>query len=505
MASVLDRCCSQAERRTVAAPSAVPLIGTMPTTVAESDLRRRLATRWHWLALTVFLAGGTAVLLGTLGHAPRPDLKRLYQVGMANVDNTPVILIPGAFGSRLRDRASGNELWPGPWWRILFSDYADLALDFDAETGQPRDSKLEADGIAEEAFGRDFYRPIIDTLTRHGGYLRSTAGTPAGPGRRRLYVFAYDWRQDNVRSAQELHRLIEAIRRDHGDPRLRVDLVAHSMGGLIARYYVRYGSRDVLDGSPHLVRMEGASQVRKLVLLGTPNLGSVGSLHAFLSGERVGLRRIAARTLATMPSGYQLFPHPLASWLVGIDGKALPDELFSAETWHRHGWSVYGAGSLADPADEAALRRYFVHNLERARRFAWMLSVDEPVSPVRLVLFGGDCHLTPARLLLEREATRDMVRLAPQDIAAPRAGIEYADLMLEPGDGRVTKPSLLARETLDPSAPQHEDSFLPVAYPFFLCEHHNLLTSNINFQDNLLNVLLSRQLPWENPGAAGTR
>ena len=48
------------------------------------------------------------------------------------------------------------------------------------------------------------------------------------------------------------------------------------------------------------------------------------------------------------------------------------------------------------------------------------------------------------------------------------------------------------------SAPQHEDSFLPVAYPFFLCEHHNVLTSNINFQDNLLNVLLSRQLPWEN-------
>jgi len=89
------------------------------------------------------------------------------------------------------------------------------------------------------------------------------------------------------------------------------------------------------------------------------------------------------------------------------------------------------------------------------------------------------------------------VRLAPGDISTPRAGVAYDELMLEPGDGRVTKPSLLARETLDPSAPQSEDSFLPVAYPFFLCEHHNVLTSNINFQDNLLNVLLARQLPWE--------
>ena len=60
-----------------------------------------------------------------------------------------------------------------------------------------------------------------------------------------------------------------------------------------------------------------------------------------------------------------------------------------------------------------------------------------------------------------------------------------------------TKPSLLARETLDPSAPQNEDSFIPIAYWFFLCEHHASLTGNINFQDNLLNVLLERERPWE--------
>jgi hypothetical protein len=88
----------------------------------------------------------------------------------------------------------------------------------------------------------------------------------------------------------------------------------------------------------------------------------------------------------------------------------------------------------------------------------------------------------------------------PADIQAPRPGLDYEELMLEPGDGRVTKPSLLARETLDPSAPQHEDSFLPLAYAFFLCEPHDTLTGNINFQDNLLNVLLTRHLPWEGRG-----
>jgi pimeloyl-ACP methyl ester carboxylesterase len=416
----------------------------------------------------------------------------------AGAETAPVILIPGAFGSRLRERASGTEVWPGPWWRILFSSYADLALEIDAERGTPSESALEAYEIAEQALGRDYYRPIIDTLVRFGGYSRAVPGVPASKGERRVYIYAYDWRQDTVASARGLHRLIEAVRRDYDDPALRVDLVAHSMGGLIARYYLRFGTRDVLDGGEHPISMDGAAQVRKLVLLGTPNLGSVGSLHAFLAGEPVGLGRIAPRTLATMPSGYQLFPHPLAHWLIDIDGNARYDELFDPKTWQRHRWSIFETES--DPA----LRRYFEQQLERARRLAWMLSTPEPVSPIRYVLFGGDCHLTPARLLLEGVEGRDTVRLAPDDITSPRPGIDYHALMLEPGDGRVSKPSLLARETLDPSAPQHEESFLPLAYAFFLCEHHNFLTSNINFQDNLLNVLLTRQLPWES-GRAETR
>jgi hypothetical protein len=118
-----------------------------------------------------------------------------------------------------------------------------------------------------------------------------------------------------------------------------------------------------------------------------------------------------------------------------------------------------------------------------------------PPTQIRYVLFGGDCDLTPARLALEEVAGSPVARLRPREIGAPVPGVPYSELMLEPGDGSVTKPSLLARETLDPSAPQNEDSVIPIAYWFFLCEHHSRLTGNINFQDNLLNVLLTRSLP----------
>lgn len=448
-----------------------------------------------------------ALLVAACTKAPSaPDLGRLYGIGTQFADITPVIIIPGLFGSKLRDRTTGVEVWPGTARMLLFDDYRELVLDFDRATLAVRPDNLEAFDIADAALGQDFYRKIIATLHEFGGYVRGTIGVPPKPGERRYYVFPYDWRQDNVEAARGLDRLIESIRRDYGDPALRVDIVAHSMGGLIARYYQRYGTDDVLDGREWQITLYGTSRVRKLILLGTPNMGSASSLHAFLIGEAIGFGRIPQEVLATLPSGYQLFPHPLVSWLIDVTGKVRDDDLFDGKTWRRYRWSIF------DPAVEARIRaargndaqaylaalgRFFDYRLERSRRFLWALSTPEPATQIRYVLFGGDCDLTPARLALEEIAGMPTARLYPDQIRGRVAGVPYAKLMLEPGDGSVTKPSLLARETLDPSAPQNEDSVIPIAYSFFLCEHHEKLTSNINFQDNLLNVLLTRTLPWD--------
>jgi hypothetical protein len=123
------------------------------------------------------------------------------------------------------------------------------------------------------------------------------------------------------------------------------------MGGLIARYYLRYGTVDVLEGAgDELVTLYGTSRVRKLILLGTPNMGSAGSLHAFISGERIGFGRIPPEILATMPSGYQLFPHPLVTLLIDTAGRGQDINLFDGATWLRFGWSVF------DPAVVARIR-----------------------------------------------------------------------------------------------------------------------------------------------------
>ena len=86
-----------------------------------------------------------------------PDLQRLYETGPltrdttveAGVVETPVILVHGAFGARLRDRDTGKEIWPGGIASLLFNSYDDIALPVDAETLRPAASKLEAHAITD--------------------------------------------------------------------------------------------------------------------------------------------------------------------------------------------------------------------------------------------------------------------------------------------------------------------------------------------------------------------
>jgi pimeloyl-ACP methyl ester carboxylesterase len=438
-----------------------------------------------------------------------PDLGRLYASGMEQARTPPVILIPGALGSRLRDNRNGAEVWPGSTLHLLAGSKQDLALPFDPVALRPLDDGLKASGLFEEVLNSDFYGAILQTLRQWGGFVPGKLGEHADPRVRRYYVFAYDWRQDNVTIANRLDALIEQLRRDYDDPNLKVNVIAHSMGGLVTRYYLRYGTADALEGEGDFpINMAGAKKVGTAVLLGTPNLGSVSSLQSMLLGHKVGLRRIEPEVLATMPSVYQLLPHPLTDWSVDPGGKDLDLDLYDVATWKRLQWSVFDpavvgrvrarfkAPGEAD-AYVSALQAYFARNLERARRFIWSVTFEEPSSPVRFVVFGGDCALTPARIVIESQAGRSLARLFPADVQHRVPGVDYGRLMLEPGDGEVTKPSLLAREALNPIAPRNDALFFPLAYAFFLCESHERLTANINFQDNLLNVLLAREHPWD--------
>ncbi|RDG37731.1 esterase/lipase family protein [Streptomyces corynorhini] len=113
------------------------------------------------------------------------------------------------------------------------------------------------------ADNRSVFVPLRRSLARHG--------------RRHLISLNHSPLTCDIRTAAELlGRHIEEIRTRTGHQ--RVDIVGHSLGGLIARYYVQ--------------RLGGDARVRTLVTLGTPHAGTtvvpLANVHPVVRQMRPG-------------------------------------------------------------------------------------------------------------------------------------------------------------------------------------------------------------------------
>lgn len=166
---------------------------------------------------------GPEACVSECGYHPRP-----YQKIIGNADvsdfaekadfKDPLIVIPGILGS----------------WRWTHS--SDLVLD--PITGT--------------------YDNLVEAL-KENGYAEGEA----------LFLFPYEWRESNVETAKLLKAKISEIQARAKWP--KVDIVAHSMGGLVAREYVE--------------TLDGGNTIDQLITLGTPHNGSPEDYLTWEGGE----------------------------------------------------------------------------------------------------------------------------------------------------------------------------------------------------------------------------
>jgi len=194
--------------------------------------------------------------------------------------------------------------------------------------------------------------------------------------RRRLEEAGFGVREVNLpfvllgdirRAAGVLAQAVDAARAATGSE--HVDIVAHSAGGLVARYYVQ--------------ALGGDARVRHLVLLGTPHRGTLAS---FL----LPVVRVAVQA------------SPGSRFLGELDSKPMPDSVQVTNFWSP-------LDGIVIPAENSVLRAPGVRNVELRRMHHWGFLVSRAVcDQVKAVLQGtpAPTRSTPRRLAQGRGAPR---------------------------------------------------------------------------------------------------
>ncbi len=442
--------------------------------------------RWATPFLAGMLTAGAGLLIAQALLRRRRGLDpRLVRRRGSDADIPPVVVVPGIMGSGLL-RPDGTRVWLNLRNAVgLYSLGLPLVVPLKNSLDDLRPgSLLGTEHRLPRLFGFTEYYDLLELLEAAGFRPASATG---GAGLVH-HVFAYDWRRDLVESVRRLDETLEALADARGDHHTRFNVIGHSMGGLIARYYLRYGTADPDPDAP--VTWAGARRIRTLVLGAVPNGGGIASLEGILYGNRVGLSytTLASSVISRFPSVYQLLPPAGTASLLDHRTQPLEADLHDVETWRRFGWGPFAPGngkrfSPAEPGDKVEFPEFLASVLQHAGSFHRALAkIPETPCPVKVVALGGDCTPTLARCLVaERPGT------PPRFEALTRV---EADAMFEAGDGRVTRASVLG--AFHPGADEAESGsgYPEVTQSFFGSADHHGIYAEPTFQSVLLRRLL---------------
>lgn len=421
----------------------------------------------------------------------------------------PVIIIPGITGSELVNSKTNKTVW----FSAGRAKDDDIRLPISQNLAANRDSLVATDIIRGVKILRilpeiEIYEKAISALEKRGGYREvKWDETKEGDHQDTFFVFAYDWRRDNVENARLLITKIESVKRKLNKPGLKFNIVAHSMGGLISRYAAMYGNSDIPNGTPRPT-WAGAKHIDKVFLVGTPNEGSILALEALLNGLsyiRGGInlpfiRNINRFDVFTIPAIYQLLPHDQSLIAYDEDLKLIELDIYNPATWDEYDWSIWkhkGFDKRLSDEEQKNARVYFRAVLKRAQDFQMALNArTRGTVPVSFYLMGADCKETQNAIVLHRDEKNDrwVTMFRPTEFTRSNGTKVTADLLkpllIDRGDGVVPQRSLAGETFIKRSG----EAIVPFVSELKQCEPHSRLLSSLEIQDQLLNILRTAAL-----------
>jgi pimeloyl-ACP methyl ester carboxylesterase len=440
-----------------------------------------------------------------------PNLEHIFASARARSGKRPVIVIPGILGTELINPKTGETVWPSAF--RTSQEGLPISVNLEANRDDLVPGKiLETVRLARLVPEIYVYRDLLDALRRFAGYRDGNWQNPAADGDRdTFYVFPYDWRRDNVANARELVQRMQRLKERLQRPDLKFNIVAHSMGGLIARYAAMYGDAD-LPSDDVAIRptWQGAAHISKIVMIGTPNEGSSDAFATLVEGYSIteGLRRrvpllnkLTAADAVRTPSVFQLMPHREAAKFLDENLQPIDVDLYDAAVWKRYEWGTINSAEFRRQynGNDEELDAYLAATLKRARRFHESLdAIEGSESPVVLLAIGGDCEetLSAPVILRDEKKNRWLTLIRPREFRTS-AGVKMSkqkvtEAMYAPGDGRVTRASLLGENLI--KSRDRVTGFTLSRYAVFGCDLHGQLPRNKSLQDNALTAIVSEAM-----------
>lgn len=444
-----------------------------------------------------------------------PDLSKVFAAARARRGKRPIILVPGILSTKLINAKTRETVWPS----AFRSDDDELNLPIDGDPLNSRDSLVATKAIESTRFlpltpKVNILGGMLESLRNHAGYKEGDWEHPAPDGDRdTFYTFVYDWRLDNVQMAQQLITRIEALKTRLNRPDLRFDVVAISMGGLIARYAAMYGAQDLpSNGARPVLNWAGAAHIGKILMFGVPNEGSMEAFATILNGYSINegankprrlFRKLSREDAFSGLAVFQLMPHGPTVRFLNQDLQPVKIDLYDAANWRLYGWSIANdpkyikrfakVDTDSNHSSVSVLQVHLAAILNRTRRFHEALDAPlEGAPPIPLLAFAGDCEdtLNAAVVFYDKKKSRWVTVTSPRELRASNGQTISRDQVLRamyvPGDGRVTRASVLGENRTVAEAHQP----LPVAHSFFACGGHGSLHNNRILLNNALSILV---------------
>lgn len=459
----------------------------------------------------------------------------ITQTAAAQTGKRPIIVIPGITGSQIINTETKKPVW----FTIKFSrdEPDDLRLPLSTDFRSNRD-KLTANDIIREVRLPGILK-FLPEIGVYGDALKAietkgyTEGDWNNPKAEDVYyVFAYDWRRDNVENAQLLINKIEALKTKLKRSDLKFNVVAHSMGGLIARYAAMYGKAD-LPPARRIPRptWAGARHFNKLLLFGTPNQGSFAAFEVLIKGYSIAgrklpfVRDLSPEDVFSIPSIYQLLPTNAEARFLNENLQPMRVDLYNPANWRKYDWGAISSpeflGKLKDASmipgvkpvnwkiknvDDKILSettyaqayRFLTAALNRARRFHQALDVNLKNSPIDILAYGSECEPTLDAVILDYDKDKKQWQTITEPKEIEAAGgrkiskEQVAKAIFSEGDGRVTRMSLLPVLGVPLKTTKAVAQMLfPVKSSFFFCSEHQKLLNDPTIQINYLTELAS--------------